>query len=143
MSDENNIKSENTLKDFLKKYKTLIISFSIISIVLIISIILLKEYKEKENILISQKFNSANIESKFYIRIRVKEKSGVLSKITTFLNEFNISVEKILQIPDKTENNIPILITTHMIKNSDLLNSIKKIVNLEFVNKNISIIPIE
>ena len=90
-----------------------------------------------------QKFDSSNLESKFYLRIRVKDQPGVLSKITTYLNDSNISVEKILQTPDKKENNIPILIITHKIKTSELLNSVNKISDLEFVNKNISIIPIE
>ncbi len=90
-----------------------------------------------------EKFDSSNIESKFYLRIRVIDQSGVLSKITSYLNEYNISVEKILQIPDSKENNIPILITTHKIKTSELLNSVKKIGELEFVDQNISIIPIE
>ena len=90
-----------------------------------------------------QKFDSSNIESKFYLRIRVIDQSGVLSKITSYLNEYNISVEKILQIPDSKENNIPILITTHKIKMSELRNSVKKIGELEFVDENISIIPIE
>jgi len=90
-----------------------------------------------------QKFDSSNIKSKFYLRIRVIDQSGVLSKITSYLNEYNISVEKILQIPDSKENNIPILITTHKIKMSELLNSVKKIGELEFVDENISIIPIE
>ena len=90
-----------------------------------------------------QKFDSSNIESKFYLRIRVIDQSGVLSTITSYLNEYNISVEKILQIPDSNENNIPILITTHKIKMSELLNSVKKIGELEFVDENISIIPIE
>ena len=90
-----------------------------------------------------QKFDSSNSESKFYLRIRVVDQSGVLSRITSYLNDFNISVEKILQIPDRKENNIPILITTHKIKTSELLNSVKKIGALEFVDENISIIPIE
>ena len=50
-----------------------------------------------------EKFDSSNIESKFYLRIRVIDQSGVLSKITSYLNEYNISVEKILQIPDSKE----------------------------------------
>ncbi|MDC0058021.1 homoserine dehydrogenase [Pelagibacteraceae bacterium] len=89
------------------------------------------------------KFDSSNLDSKFYLRIRVTDQPGVLSKITSYLNEYNISVEKILQTPNKKENNIPILITTHKIKTSELINSVKKISELEFVNDNISIIPIE
>lgn len=90
-----------------------------------------------------EKFDSSNLNSKFYLRISVKDQPGVLSKITTYLNEFNISVEKILQKPDKKQKNIPILITTHIIKTSELLNSVKKIADLEFVDENISIISIE
>ena len=103
----------------------------------------LKKFDERNALSLSQKFDSSNIESKFYLRIRVIDQSGVLSRITSYFNEYNISVEKILQIPDSKENNIPILITTHKIKTSELLNSVKKIGDLEFVDENISIIPIE
>ena len=66
------------------------------------------------------KFNSSDLETKFYIRIRVKDQPGVLSKITSYFNEANISVEKILQFPDNNSEDIPILITTHKIKSSKL-----------------------
>ena len=89
------------------------------------------------------KYDSSNLESKYYLRIRVKDQPGVLSNITSYLNEFNISVEKILQVPDKEENSIPIVITTHKIRTSKLLSSLKKITDLEFVLENISAIPIE
>ena len=36
-----------------------------------------------------QKFDSSNLESKFYLRLRVKEQPGVLSKITAYLNDSN------------------------------------------------------
>ena len=90
-----------------------------------------------------KKFNPLNLYSKFYLRIRVKDQPGVLSKITSYFNEFNISVEKILQIPDNKANSIPIVITTHEIKTSELLSSLKKISDLDFVLENISFIPIE
>ena len=90
-----------------------------------------------------EKFDSSNLQSKFYLRIRVKDQPGVLSKITSYFNDCNISVEKILQIPDNKEDSIPIVITTHKIKNSELLSSVKKISDLEFVLENISFIPIE
>ncbi len=90
-----------------------------------------------------EKYNSSNLESKFYLRIRVKDKPGVLSMITSYFNDSNISVEKILQIPDNNTNSIPIVITTHKIKSSELIKSVKKISDLEFVLDNISLIPIE
>ena len=90
-----------------------------------------------------EKFDSSNIESKFYIRIRAKDQPGVLSKITSYFNDSGVSIEKILQIPDNKTDSAPIVITTHKIKTYELLNSVKKISDLEFILENISLIPIE
>ena len=89
------------------------------------------------------KYNSLNLETKYYLRIRAKDEPGVLSMITSYFNDSNISIEKILQFPDNNSDGIPIIITTHKIKSSELLNSVKKIENLNFVLENISVIPIE
>ncbi len=160
MSDENNIKSENTLKDFLKKYKTLIISFSIISIVLIISIILLKEYKEKENILISQKFNSAKIlVEKKDINLASKILEEIIYKKNVFYSpsSLNLIVEKnlindknkiisfydeIISIPglDKETKNLFILkkviFLGDQISENDLLTNLKPIIQSQSIWKN-------
>ena len=64
-------------------------------------------------------------------------------KITSYFNDANISIEKILQFPENNSESIPILITTHKIKSSEILNSVKKIEDLDFVFNNISVIPIE
>jgi len=90
-----------------------------------------------------KKFNSSNLESKYYLRIRAKEQPGVLSMITSYFNEANISIEKILQIPDNESDSIPIVITTHKIISSELLSSVKKISDLDFILGNISLIQIE
>ncbi len=90
-----------------------------------------------------EKFNSSDLETKYFLRIRAKDKPGVLSMITSYFNDENISIEKILQIPDNNSEGIPILITTHKIKSSKLLSSVKKISDLDFVFENISVIPIE
>lgn len=95
------------------------------------------------NLIKFEKYDSSSLESKFYLKIRVKDQPGVLSKITSYFNDSNISVEKILQIPDNKSNSIPIVITTHKIKSSELKISVNKISNLGFVLDNISLIPIE
>ena len=95
------------------------------------------------NLIKFEKFNSSNLESKFYLKIRVKDQPGVLSRITSYFKDSNISVEKILQIPDNKANSIPIVITTHKIKSSEILSSVKKIADLEFILENISLIAIE
>ncbi len=97
----------------------------------------------QSNLVKFEKYNSSDLETKYYLRIRAKDKPGVLSMITSYFNDANISVEKILQIPDKNSESIPILITTHKVKSSKLLSSVKKIADLDFVFENISVIPIE
>ena len=89
------------------------------------------------------KYNSSNLEAKFFLRIRVNDRPGVLSMITSYFNDANISIEKMLQMPDSNSNSMPIVITTHKIKSSELLNSVKKISELDFILDNISLIPIE
>ena len=82
--------------------------------------------------------------SNYYMRITAKDITGVLSKITSYFNESDISVKKILQLPDteKYQENIPIIITTHSVKKNKLLDSIKKIEKQNFISEKISIIPI-
>ena len=89
-----------------------------------------------------KKFNSLNIESKYFLRIMTNDQLGVLSKITTYFNDSNISVEKIVQIPDNNDEIIPIIISTHKIKKLKLMNAVDKIEKLVFVQK-ISFIPFE
>ena len=94
-----------------------------------------------------KKYKNLNInviKSSYYIRIMTKDIAGVLSKITGFLNQFKISVEKIFQIPDNRNNMlIPIIITTHKIKKNDLIRAIKKIESQSFVQEKVVSIQIE
>ena len=72
------------------------------------------------------KINELEISSPYYISIRTKDFTGVLSKITGYFKDFNISIEKILQIPDDNKNiSIPIIIFTHAIKKDKILKSQK------------------
>ena len=97
----------------------------------------------KSKLIKFEKFNSDNLETKYYLRIRAKDQPGVLSKITSYFNDANISVEKIFQLPDNDSDSMPIVITTHKIKSSKLLSSVKKISDLDFILDNITLIPIE
>ncbi len=95
----------------------------------------LKDYK---------KYNSDNIINRYYIRIMTEDKPGVLSSITNNFTNFDVSVEKILQLPDKIDKNspIPIIITTHSIKKVKLINVINKIEKLSFVKEKITVLAI-
>ncbi|PHS59247.1 MAG: homoserine dehydrogenase [Sulfurimonas sp.] len=76
---------------------------------------------------------TANIESKYYLRINVSDKAGVLAQITKIFEENNISVETMLQRPslNKSAN---LLISTHIALEKNIQNMIKELEFLDFVN---------
>ncbi len=62
---------------------------------------------------IVKSFNNNNYTNSLYLRFEVKDKSGVLSKITNRLAKFKISIKRIIQTPDKKNNKATIVIITH------------------------------
>jgi homoserine dehydrogenase len=74
------------------------------------------------------------IKSRYYLRINVSDKAGVLAKITKIFEDNNISVETMLQRP-ATNQDANLLISTHTAKESDIRNMIEQLTNLEFVNQ--------
>ena len=97
-----------------------------------------------KNLIEYKKFSPENILNRYYLRIMTEDKPGVLSSITNLFSKTGISVEKILQLPEKVNSNlpIPIIITTHNIQNEILTNVIKKLEKLEFVKERIIFLPI-
>ena len=71
--------------------------------------------------------------SKYYLRINVSDKAGVLSKITTIFADHNISIETILQRPSR-DASANLLISTHEAVEKDIQDMIKNIEALDFVN---------
>ena len=74
-----------------------------------------------------------NIESKYYLRINVSDKAGVLAKITKIFEENNISIETMLQRPS-SENSANLLVSTHVAFERDIQKMMKNIETLSFVN---------
>ena len=68
-----------------------------------------------------------------YLRFEVRDKPGVLSQITKLLARFNISIDRLIQIPDHKNKKASIVIITH--KTNELNSS--KCLNLLKINKNI------
>ena len=90
-----------------------------------------------------QKMNILNMKSAYYLRIMTKDTAGVLSKITSYFKDSNISIQKILQLPDSKDKPIPIIISTHEVEKGKLINAIKNIEMQEFVMEKIIMIPID
>ena len=76
---------------------------------------------------------TANIESKYYLRINVSDKAGVLAAITKIFEENNISVETMLQ-RSATSDSANLLISTHIAVEKDIQNMIQALTALDFVN---------
>ena len=77
--------------------------------------------------------NADDINSKYYLRINVSDRAGVLARVTKIFEENNISVETMLQRP-ATENSANLLISTHIALEKDIQKLMKDITALEFVN---------
>ncbi len=76
---------------------------------------------------------SANIESKYYLRINVSDKAGVLAKITKVFQTHNISIETLLQ-KTTLDTSANLLMSTHIAKESNIQAMLAEIEGLDFVN---------
>ncbi len=64
-------------------------------------------------------YDVKNYINSLYIRLEVKDKPGVLSQITKQLAKYNISIQRLIQIPDNSKKNASIIIITHDVKEND------------------------
>ena len=76
---------------------------------------------------------TANIESKYYLRVSVTDKAGVLASITKIFESHNISVETMLQRSSDNES-ANLLISTHIAYERDIQAMIDELEALDFVN---------
>ena len=79
-----------------------------------------------------------NYSNALYLRLEVKDKPGVLSSITKQLAKYNISVKRLIQIPDHKKKTASIAIITH---EANELNS-KKCIKSFNANRNIIKSPV-
>jgi len=83
-----------------------------------------------------------DIESKYYLRMSVKDQKGVLGKLAKTLGDSNISIDTFLQKPI-SENEAMLLFSTHTCMEKEIKAAIKEIESFEFVTKKVSMIRIE
>ncbi|WP_456470556.1 homoserine dehydrogenase [Caminibacter sp.] len=81
------------------------------------------------------------IKSKYYLRIAVNDKLGVLEKIANILATNNISIESFLQKP--RNGYVKLLFATHICKEKEIKKAIDEIQKLDFVIKPVNYIRIE
>jgi homoserine dehydrogenase len=81
------------------------------------------EFDHTENLQIMPK---EEIETKYYLRLRVEDKAGVLAKIAKILGDKNISIEKMIQKPLNTTC-VNLLLATHMSVEKDIVDALQQI----------------
>ncbi|ADN01168.1 homoserine dehydrogenase [Spirochaeta thermophila] len=83
--------------------------------------------------------------SRFYLRIMVEDRPGVLARITGILGEHDISISSVLQkeVPEgRSTNHVPIVIITHTVGEARVQEAADRIGNLPTVHERPVIIPI-
>lgn len=81
------------------------------------------------------------IKSKYYLRINVSDRAGVLAGLTKIFEQNSISIETMLQRPAKNES-ANLLISTHTALERDIQNLMSTIEKLDFVNEKPAMIRI-
>ena len=73
--------------------------------------------------------------SRYYVRFLVPDKPGVLSKISGIFGENNISIASVIQKERSKETYVPLIMTTHLAKEKDIINALNTIEKLDFSKK--------
>ena len=84
----------------------------------------IKPYKLRKK---TKPFNYQKYSYSCYLRFEVKDRPGVLSSITKSLANYKISVERLLQIPNKKKHSASIIIITHKTLENKIFKCLKKI----------------
>ena len=82
-------------------------------------------------------YDQKKYSNSLYLRFEVKDKAGVLSQITKQLAKYNISIERLIQIPDHKRKRASIVIITHKSKELFLSKCLKSFKS----NKNVLKFP--
>lgn len=84
-----------------------------------------------------------NVSSRYYLRIQVQDKAGILAKVAAILSENNISVDSVMQRPFDGDDVVSIIILTHEAVEKNIRAAVAGIEALDYVNDKITLLRIE
>ncbi len=84
-----------------------------------------------------------DVVSKYYMRLTVKDKPGVLSKIAGILGDHKISIESVIQKGKPATDNVPIVLQTYEALDSSVKKAVQALSKRSFVTKKTVCIRIE
>lgn len=84
-----------------------------------------------------------NVKSRYYLSLQVADEPGVLARITNILAAWNISISSVVQKERKGEENVSLVILTHLCEEKSMEAAISEINALAEVRNNVKFIRIE
>ncbi|WP_295147736.1 homoserine dehydrogenase [uncultured Campylobacter sp.] len=85
----------------------------------------------------------SEIRTKYYFRLRVEDKVGVLAKITNLMSENNLSIDSLLQKPKDESPYATLFFTTHTSVEKDVRRTMEILQEQEFVKEKAFMMRIE
>ena len=82
-------------------------------------------------------------EGRFYIRMGVDDKPGVLADITHFFKKKKISIKSMFQLDNKIKNIVPLIFVTHKIEENKISLVLKKMKSIKKIKTKIILLRIE
>jgi homoserine dehydrogenase len=83
------------------------------------------------------------IETRYYLRLQVKDKPGVIAAVSKILGDKGISISSFVQREGQSENNVSLLILTHLAKEKKIKEAIAGIEKLKAVCDKVKLFRIE
>jgi homoserine dehydrogenase len=84
--------------------------------------------------------DSKNVNRRYYLRFSVANQAGVLAQITDIFWKYNISIAAVIQKEAVSNEFVPVVITTYLAKEGDVLAAIEKVDKLEVIKAKTKII---
>jgi homoserine dehydrogenase len=99
----------------------------------------------KNNLWDKELYNIEGVISKYYIRLTVEDRPGVLGEITSVFGSMNVGLLSVIQRGRdiENENKVTLVLVTHYTKEGNILNSIDSVCKLNSVYKINNIIRME
>ena len=85
-----------------------------------------------------------DVETAFYLRMQVEDRTGVLADITQIFSQHKISIEAVVQKDSKDQKgNVPLIILSHRVLEANMLAALENIEKLTSVSEKIVSIRLE
>ena len=84
-----------------------------------------------------------DVTNRFYLRLTVKEQTGVMAAVTEVLAKYQISISSLMQPEGSSGDQVPLLIVTHATKEVAMQQAIKEIAQLDCVCGDVNMFRIE